>query len=199
MDCSMLGFPFLHHIPEFVHSHVQVSDAIQYFILCHPLLFLPLTFSSIRVFSNESSLHIRWPNYWSFSISPSSKYERLISYRFDWFDLITVQWTLKDLLQHYSSKASILWHSVFFMVQLSHPYMTTGKTSFDYSDLCQQSDVFLYVCHRFSSNKQVVTIHSDVLEPRKIKSVTASTFSPSIMLWSDGTGCHDFRFLIAEL
>ena len=102
---------------------------------CHPTIsssFVPFSFClqsyPASGFFSESFLHIRWPNYWSFSISPSSKYERLVSYRFDWFDLITVQWTLKDLLQHYSSKASILWHSVFFMVQLSHPYMTTGKT-----------------------------------------------------------------------
>ena len=99
-------------------------------ILCHPLLLLPLIFPSIRVFSNESALHIRWPKYWSFSfsISPSNEYSGLISLRTHWFDLFAVQGTLKSLLQHHSSKASVLQCSVFFMVQLSHPYMTTGKT-----------------------------------------------------------------------
>ena len=99
-----------------------------YLILCCPLLLLPLIFPSIRVFSNELALHIRWPKYWSFSISPSNEYSGLISFRTDWFDL-AVQGTLKSLLQYHSSKASILWCSAFFMVQLSHPYMTTGKTT----------------------------------------------------------------------
>ena len=99
-------------------------------ILCRPLLLLPSIFPSIRVFSNESALHIRWPKYWSFSfnISPSNEHPGLISFRMNWLDLLAVQGTLKGLLQHYSSKASILWHSAFFTVQLSHPYMTTGKT-----------------------------------------------------------------------
>ena len=99
-------------------------------ILCHPLLLPPSIFPSIRVFSNELVLHIRWPKYWSFSfsISPSNKYSGLISFRIDWFDLLTVQGTLKSLLQHHSSKASILQGSAFFIVQLSHPYMTTGET-----------------------------------------------------------------------
>ena len=99
-------------------------------ILCHPLLLPTSMFTSIQVFSNESVLHIRWPKYWSFSftISPSNQYSRLISCRMDWLDLLAVQGTLKSLLQHHSSKASIIWHSAFFTVQLSHPYMTTGKT-----------------------------------------------------------------------
>ena len=99
-------------------------------ILCHCLLLLPSIFPSIRVFSNESALCIRWPKYWSFSfnISLSNEYPRPISFRMDWLDLLAVQGTLKSLLQHHSSKASIHWHSAFFMVQLSHPYMTTGKT-----------------------------------------------------------------------
>ena len=98
-------------------------------ILCRPLLLLPSIFPSIRVFSNESVLHIRWPKYWSFSfnISPSNEYSGLISFRINWLDLLAVQGTLKSLLQHYSSKALILRHSAFFIVQLSHPYMTTGK------------------------------------------------------------------------
>ena len=99
-------------------------------ILCRPLLFMPSIFPSIRVFSNKSALPIRWPKYWSFSfsISFSNEHSRLISFRMDWLDLLAVQGTLKSLLQHHSWKASILWHSAFFIVQLSHPYMTTGKT-----------------------------------------------------------------------
>ena len=97
-------------------------------ILCHPLFLPPSILHSIRVFSNESVLHIRWPKYWSFSISPSNEYSGLISFRIDWLDLLAVQGTLKSLLQHHSSKASILLHSAFFIVQLSHPCMTTGKT-----------------------------------------------------------------------
>ena len=108
---------------------IELVMPSNHFILCHPLLLL-FTFSSIRVFSKESALLIRWPKYWSFSfsISPSNIYSALISFRIDWFDLLVVQGTLKSLLQHHSSKASILQHSVFFMVQLSHPYMTTGRT-----------------------------------------------------------------------
>ena len=99
-------------------------------ILCHPLLLLPSIFPNIRGFSNESALHIRWPKYWSFSfsISPSNEHPGLISFRMDWLDLLVVRGTLKSLLQHHSSKASIVRHSAFFTVQLSHPYMTTGKT-----------------------------------------------------------------------
>ena len=112
-------------------------------ILCHPLLFLPSVFPNIRVFSSESALRIRWPKYWSFSfsfsLSPSNENSGLISFRIDWFDL---QGTLKNLLKHHISKALICQHLAFFMVQLSHPYMTTGKNhTFGYNDLCQQSDV----------------------------------------------------------
>ena len=101
-----------------------------YLILCRPLLLLPSIFPSIRVFSNESALHMRWPKYWSFSfnIIPSKEHPGLISFRMDWLELLAVQGTLKSLLQHCSSKASILWRSAFFIVQLSHPYMATGKT-----------------------------------------------------------------------
>ena len=110
-----------------IESLVMPSNHL---ILCHPLLLLLAIFPSIRVFSNESALCIRWPKYWSFifSISPSNKYSELISFRIDWFDLLAIQRTLKSLLQHHSSKASILQCSAFFMVQFSHPYMTTGKT-----------------------------------------------------------------------
>ena len=114
-------------------------------ILCRPLLLLPPIPPSIRVFSNESTLHMRWPKYWNFSlsISPSSEYSGLISFRIDWFDLLAVQRILKSLLQHYSSKASILWRSAFFIVQLSHPYLTTGKTIAlnRKKDLCCQSNI----------------------------------------------------------
>ena len=131
MDCSTPGFPVHHQLPEFTQTHVhRVGDAIQYCILCCPLLLLPSIFPSIRVFSSESVLHIRWPKYWnfSFSISSSNEHSELISFRIDWFDLFAVQGTLKSLLQHQSSKASVLWCSGFYTVQLSHPYMTTGKT-----------------------------------------------------------------------
>ena len=113
-------------------------------ILCHPLLLLPSIFPSIRVFSSESVLHIRWPKYRSFRliISPFNEYSGLISFRIDLFDLLAVQGTSKRLLQHHSSKTSFIQCSTFFMVQLSHPYMTTGKNhSFDYMDLCRQSNV----------------------------------------------------------
>ena len=108
---------------------IELVMPSNHLILCHPLFLMPSIFPSIRVFSNQSALRIRWPKYWSFSfnISPSSEHPGLISFRMDWLDLLTVQRTLKSLLQHHSSKASILQHSAFFIVQLSHPYMTTGK------------------------------------------------------------------------
>ena len=130
MDCRTPGFPVHHQLPELAQTHVhQVMMPSNHLILCHPLLLLPSIFPSIRVFSNESALHIRWPKYWSFSfsISLSNEYSGLISFRMDWFDLLAVQGTLKSL-QHHSPKASILRRSAFFIVQLSHPYMTTGKT-----------------------------------------------------------------------
>ena len=109
---------------------IELVMPSSHLILCHPLLLLPPIPPSFRVFSNESTLRMRWPKYWSFSfsISPSNEHAGLISFRMDWLDLLAVQGTLKSLLQHHSSKASILRHSVFFIVQLSHPYMTTGKT-----------------------------------------------------------------------
>ena len=131
MKCNMPGLPVHHQHPVFTQTHVhRVSDAIQ---PSHPLSSpSPHAFylSSIRVFSNESTLHMRWPKYWgfSFSIIPSKEHPGLISFRMDWLDLLAVQGTLESLLQHYNSKASILRHSAFFTVQLSHPYMTTGKT-----------------------------------------------------------------------
>ena len=138
--CSTLCNPMDYSIPGLLSFTISQSLLIllsielvmscNHLILCCPLLLLPSIFSSIRIFSNESALHIRWPKYWSFSfsISPSSEYSGLISFSIDWFDPLAVQGTLKSLLQHHSSKASILWCSAFFMVQLSHPYMATGKT-----------------------------------------------------------------------
>ena len=131
MDCSTPGFPVLHHLLEFAQIHVQSVMLSNHLILCCPLLYLPSILSSIRVFSNESVLCIRWPQYWSFSFSnsPSTEYSGLISFRIDGFDLLAVWETLKSLLQHHSSKASILQCSAFFMVHFSHPYMTIGTTT----------------------------------------------------------------------
>ena len=163
-------------------------------ILCHPLLLLPPIPPSIRVFSNESTLCMRWPKYWSFSFSiiPSKEIPGLISFRMDWLDLLAVQGILKSLLQHHSSKASSLWHSAFFIVQLSHPYMTTGKTialtrwtfvakvmSLLFSMLSRLVISFLprskYLLISWLQSPSAV-----ILEPPKIKSYTVSTVSPSI-------------------
>ena len=165
--------------------------------LCCPLLLPPSIFPSIRVFSNESALCIRWPKYWSFScsISPSNEYSGMISFRIDWLDLLAVQGTFSSLLQHHSSKVSILQHSAFFIVQLSHPYMTTGKTialtrrtfvskvmSLLFNMLSRLVITFLPRSKRLS----ILWLQSPsavILEPPKIKSVTLSTVSPSI--------CHE--------
>ena len=129
MNCSTLGLPVHHQLPESTQT-IELVMPSNHLILCRPLLLLPSIPPSIRVFSNESALRIRWPKYWSFScsISPSNEYSGRISFRMDWLDLLAVQGTLKSLLQHHSSKASILLYSAFFIVQLSHPYMTIGKT-----------------------------------------------------------------------
>ena len=130
MDCSTPGFSVLHHPWSLLKlMSIELVMPSNHLALHRPLLLLPSVFPSIRVFSNESALCIRWPKYWSFSfsINPFSEYSGLISFRIIWFDLFTVKGTLKSLLQHHNSKASILWHSAFFMVQFSHPYMTTGK------------------------------------------------------------------------
>ena len=130
MDCSMPGFPVQYQLLEFTQTHVHWVMPSNHPILCHPLLLPPSIFPIIRVFSNESALCIRWPDYWSFSfnISPSNEHPGLISFRMEVLDLCGVQGTLKSLLQHHSLKASILQCSAFLVVQLSHPYMTTGKT-----------------------------------------------------------------------
>ena len=163
-------------------------------LLCHPLLLLPPIPSSIRVFSNESTLCMRWPKYWSFSFSiiPSKEIPGMISFRMDWLDLLAVQGTLKSLLQHHSSKASILRHSAFFTVQLSHPYMTTGKTialtrrtlvdkvmSLLLNMLSRLVITFLPRSKRLLIS-WLQTPSAVILEPKKIKSDTVSTVSPSI-------------------
>ena len=161
-------------------------------IVCHPLLLLPSIFPSIRVFSNESVLRIRWPKYWSFNISPSNEHQGLISFRMNWLDLLAVQGTLKSLLQHHSSKASVLWLSAFFIVQLSHPYMTTGKTI----ALTRQTFVGKVMSLLFNMlSKWIIAFlprsqhlliswvqspSAVILEPKKIRSVTVSHVSPSI-------------------
>ena len=163
-------------------------------IFCCPLLLLPSVFSSIRVFSNESALHVRWPKYWSFSfsISPSNRYSGLISFRIDCFDLLAVQGTLKSLLQHHSSKASIFWHSAFFRVQLSHPYMTTrknialtiwifvDKVTFLLFNMLSGSVIAFLPGNKHLLISWLQSLSTVILEPRKIKSVTVSTLSPSI-------------------
>ena len=131
MNCSTPDFPVLHYLPELLKfMSIELMMSSNHLILCRPLLLLPSIFPRIRVFSKVLAPHIRWPKYWSFSfsISPYNEYLKLISFRIDWFDLLAVQRALKCLLQHHNSKASFLWCSAFFVVQLSHPYMTTGKT-----------------------------------------------------------------------
>ena len=158
-------------------------------VLCRPLLLLPSVFPSIRVLSNESALHIRWPKCWSFrfSISPSSEYSGLISFRIDWFDLLAVQGTLKSLLQHHSSEAWMLWCSAFFMVQPSHPYMTIRKTMVLTIWTFVGRVVSLLFNTLSRSNWLLISwLQSPsavILEPKKRKFVTTSTFSSSV--------CHE--------
>ena len=181
-------------------------------ILCSPLLLLPSIIPRIRVFSNESALCIRWPKYWGFSfkISPTNEHPGLISFRKDWLDLLAVQGTLKSLLQHHSSKASILWCSAFFIVQLSHPYMTTGKTI----ALTRQTFVDKLMSLLFNMlSRLVITFlprskrlliswlqspSAVILEPPKIVCHCFHCF-PIYLLWGDGTRCHDLTFLDVEL
>ena len=195
MVCSTPGFPVHHQLPELAQTHVhRVGDTIQHLILCHPLLLLLSIFPSIRVFSNESVLCIRWPKYssFSFSTSPANEYSRLISFRIYGFDLLAVQGTLKSLLQHHSSKASTLWHSAFFMVQLSHPYLSTGKTialtiwtfiSKIMSLLFNMPSRFVAAFLPRSKCLLISWLQSPsavILEPKNIKSVTVSIVSPSV-------------------
>ena len=164
-------------------------------ILCHPLLLLPPIHPSIRVFSNESTLCMRWPKYWSFSISiiPSKEIPGLISFRMDWLDLLAVQGTLKSLLQHHSSKASILQSSAFFIVQLSHPYMTIGKTialtrrTFVGKVMSLLLNVLSRLVMAFLPRSKhlliswLQSVSTVILEPKERKSVTVSAFPPSIL------------------
>ena len=179
----------------FAETHVHwVSDAIQSSHPLQPPSPPALNLLSIGFFSNELAPSIRWPKYWSFSISPSNEYSGLISFRIDWFDLLAVQGTLKSLLQHHSLKASILWHSAFFMVQLSHPYMTTGKTIVLTKQIFagKVMSLLLNMLSKFviafprSKRLLISWLQSPsamILEPKKTKSVTLSTFSLSI--------CHE--------
>ena len=186
---------------------IELVMPSNHLILCHPLLLAPSIFPSIRVFSNESTLCIRWPKYWSFSfnISPSNELSGLISFKMVWLNLLAVQGTLKSLLQHHSSKASILWCSAFFIIQLSHPYMTPGKTI----ALIRRSSVGKVMSLLFNMlSRLVITFlprskcllisqlqssSAVILEPPKIKSLTDSTVSPS-----DRTRCHDLSILNVE-
>ena len=182
-------------------------------ILCHPLLLLPPIFPSIRVFSNESALCIRWPKYCSFSfnISPTNEQPGLISYRMDELDLLAVQGTLQSLLQHHSSKGSILWCSAFFIVQLSHPYMTTGKTialtrwtfigkvmSLLFNMLSRLVITFLPRSKHLLNFTTAITIYSDFGAQKNKVSHCFHCF-PIYLPWSDGTRYHDLSFLNVEL
>ena len=195
MNRSTPGLPIHHQLPTSLKlMSIESVMPSSHLILCRPLLLLPPIPPSIRVFSSESTLCMRWPKYWSFSfgISPSNEYPGLISLRMDWLDLLAVQGTLKSLLQHHSSKASILWRSAFFTVQLSHPYMTTGKTI----ALTRQTFVGKVITLLFNMlSRLVITFFprskhllilwlqspsAIILEPKNIKSDTVSTVSPSI-------------------
>ena len=196
MDCSTYASLFITNSWSLLKlMSIKLMMPSNHFILCCPLLLLPSIFPSIRVFSNESVLHIRWPKYWSFSINPSNKYSGLISFRIDWFYLLGIQGTLKNLLQHHSSKVSVLWHSAFFIAQLSHPYMTIGKTialtrrtffskimSLLFNMLCRFVIAFLprRKCLLIS---WLQSASAAILEPKKIKSLTVSIVFPSI--------CHE--------
>ena len=187
---------------------IQLVVPSSHLILCHPCLLLPPIPPSIRVFSNESALRMRWPKYWSFSfsISPSKEHPGLISFRMDWLDLLAVQGTLKNLLQHHSSNASILPHSAFFTVQLSHSYMTTGKTialtrwTLVGKVMSLLSNILSRVVITFLPRSKHVLISwlqspsAVILEPQKIKSDTVSTVSPSIS--HEVMGPHAMIFVV---
>ena len=198
MNRSTLGLPVHHQLPEFTQTHVyRVGDAIQpSYPLSSPSPIPP----SIRVFSIESSLRMRWPKYWSFSfsISPSNEHPGLISFRMNWLELLAVQGTLKSLLQYHSSKASIFQHSAFFTVQLSHPYTTTGKTVAltRWTFVGKVTSLLLNMLPRLvitflqrSKHLVISWLQSPsamILEPPKIKSDTVSTIIPIYFPWSDG-------------
>ena len=192
MDCSTPSLSVHHQLLDFTQTCIELVIPSNHLILCCLLLLLPPIFPSIRVFSNESALRIRWPKYWSFSfsISPYNEHPGLISFRMDWLDLLAVQGTLKSLLQHHSSKASILQHSAFLMVQLSYLYMITGKTTAfvgkAMSLLFNKLSRFVIAFLPRSKHLWISWLQRPstvILEPKKRKSVTVSTFSPSI--------CHE--------
>ena len=218
MNPSIPALPVHQKLLESTQTHVHwVGDAIQNLLLCCPLL-LPSIFPSIKIFSNESAVCIRWPKYWSFSfsISPSNEHPGLIFFRMDWLDLLAVQGTLKSLLQHHSSKASILQRSAFFTVQLSHPYMTTGKTialtrrTFVGRVMSLLLNMLSRLVITFLPSSKCLLISwlqspSAVIweppphPPQKNKSVSDCFHCFSIYFpWSDGTRCHDLRFLNVE-
>ena len=206
MDCSTPGFPVHHQLLKLAQTHVhQVSEAKHHLIL-------PSIFPRVRVFSKESALCIRWPRDWifSFNISPSNEYSGLISFRIDWFDLLAVQGTLKSLLQHHSSKASILQCSAFFMVQLSHPYKTTGKTialsrwTFVNKVVSLLFNALSRLLIVFSSKEQgllisctAVTTCSDFGAPKN-KVYHCFHWFPIYLPWNYGTRCHNLCFLNIE-
>ena len=178
-------------------------------ILCRPLLLLPSIFSSIRILSDESALHVRWPKYWSFSfnISPSNEHPGLI-FRMDWLDLLAVQGTLKSLLRHHSSKASILWHSAFFIVQLSHPYMTTGKTialtRWTFVDKVMSLLRFVITFLPRSNRFLISWLQSPsavILEPPQNKISHCFHYLPTVSpsICHEVTGLDDLNFLNVEL
>ena len=191
---------------------IQSVMPSNHLILCHPLLLLPSIFPSIRVFSNESVLHIRWPEYWSFSfsISPSNEYSGLNSSRFDWFDLLALQGTLKSLLQHHSLKASILWCSAFFMVQQSHSYMTTGKTvaltiwifvskmmSLLFNTLSRFVIAFL-LRNKYLLISRLQSPFAVILETKKKETCHYFHFFPSYLPWNDRIRCHVLHYFHVE-
>ena len=209
MDFSTPGFS-VHQNSQSLLKLMSINLVMpsNHLILCHPFLLLPSVFPRNRVFSHESILPIRWPKYWSFSfsISPSKEYSGLISFRMDWFDLLVIQGTLKSLLQHHSSKASIHWPSVFFIVQFSHPYETTGVTI----ALTRQTSVgkVMALCFNVLSRLVIAFLPRSryllisrlqspsavILEPPKIVSHCFHIYLP----WRDGTQCNDISFLNVE-
>ena len=212
MNHSTPGLPVHHQLPKSTHTHVYwVGDAIQQSHPLSPLLLLPSVFPSIRVFSNKSALRIRWPKYWSFNfnINPSNEHPGLIFFRIYWLDLLAVQGTLKSLLQHHSSKASILRHSAVFIVQLSHPYMTTGKpiALTRWTFVSKVMSLFFYMLSAlviaFLPRSKCLLISwlqspsAVILEPKKTKCHCFHCF-PIYLPWSDGTRCHDLHFLNVE-
>ena len=215
MNRSMPGLPSITNTRSLIKPMpIELVMPSSHLILCRPLLLLPQIPPSIRVFVNESTLCMSWPKYWSFSfsISPSNEHPGLISFRMNWLDLLVVQGTLKSLLQHHTSKASIFFRlSAFFTVQLSHPYMTTGKTltrrTFVGKVMSLLFNMLSWLVITFLPRSKhlliswLQSLFAVIVEPPKIKSDTVSTVSPSISheVMSDGTRCHDLSCLNVKL